>query len=256
MPADLAAGRAAGLTDALIDRLTLDAERVQAMADGVRTIVELDDPVGEELEARTLYNGLELRKVRVPLGVVAIVYEARPERDRRRGRARDQVRQRRGVARILDGRALERGARCDRGRGRGAGGAARGHGLADRWRRPRGARRAGAPGPLRRSDHPAGRRRAQERIEGRRHGAGDLCRRGQLPRLRRLRRRRRDGAADRLQREGAAARCLQLRGDAAGARRRRSPGAARTDGEAAATPAWSCASMRARARLPGPAATA
>jgi glutamate-5-semialdehyde dehydrogenase len=76
--ADLEAGRAAGLTDALIDRLTLDAGRVQAMADGVRTIVELDDPVGEELEARTLENGLELRKVRVPLGVVAIVYEARP----------------------------------------------------------------------------------------------------------------------------------------------------------------------------------
>ena len=75
---DLEAGRAAGLTDALIDRLTLDAERVQAMADGVRTIVELDDPVGEELDARTLYNGLELHKVRVPLGVVAIVYEARP----------------------------------------------------------------------------------------------------------------------------------------------------------------------------------
>ncbi len=75
---DLEAGRAAGLTDALIDRLTLDAERVQAMADGVRTIVELDDPVGEELEARTLHNGLELRKIRVPLGVVAIVYEARP----------------------------------------------------------------------------------------------------------------------------------------------------------------------------------
>jgi glutamate-5-semialdehyde dehydrogenase len=75
---DLEAGRAAGLTEALIDRLTLDAERVRAMAAGVRAIVELDDPVGEELEARTLYNGLELRKVRVPLGVVAIVYEARP----------------------------------------------------------------------------------------------------------------------------------------------------------------------------------
>ena len=75
---DLEAGRAAGLTDALIDRLTLNEERVKAMADGVRTIVELDDPVGEELDSRTLYNGLELRKVRVPLGVVAIVYEARP----------------------------------------------------------------------------------------------------------------------------------------------------------------------------------
>jgi glutamate-5-semialdehyde dehydrogenase len=75
---DLEAGRAAGLTDALLDRLTLNDERVRAMADGVRTIVELDDPVGEELESRTLYNGLELRKVRAPLGVVAIVYEARP----------------------------------------------------------------------------------------------------------------------------------------------------------------------------------
>jgi glutamate-5-semialdehyde dehydrogenase len=75
---DLEDGRAAGLTDALLDRLTLDAERVRAMADGVRMIVELPDPIGEELESRTLHNGLELRRVRVPLGVVAIVYEARP----------------------------------------------------------------------------------------------------------------------------------------------------------------------------------
>ena len=75
---DLEEGRAGGLTEALLDRLTLDADRVQAMAAGVRMIVELPDPIGEELESRTLYNGLELRKVRVPLGVVAIVYEARP----------------------------------------------------------------------------------------------------------------------------------------------------------------------------------
>jgi glutamate-5-semialdehyde dehydrogenase len=75
---DLEEGRAAGLDAALIDRLALDSARVKAMADGVRDIVALPDPVGEELEARTLPNGLELRKVRVPLGVVAIVYEARP----------------------------------------------------------------------------------------------------------------------------------------------------------------------------------
>jgi glutamate-5-semialdehyde dehydrogenase len=75
---DLEEGRAAGLDAALIDRLALDETRVKAMADGVRDIVALPDPVGEELEARTLSNGLELRKVRVPLGVVAIVYEARP----------------------------------------------------------------------------------------------------------------------------------------------------------------------------------
>jgi glutamate-5-semialdehyde dehydrogenase len=75
---DLEDGRAAGLDAALLDRLALDGTRVKAMADGVRDIVALPDPVGEELEARTLPNGLDLRKVRVPLGVVAIVYEARP----------------------------------------------------------------------------------------------------------------------------------------------------------------------------------
>ena len=76
--ADLADERAGGLTEALRDRLTLTEERVAAMADGVRAIVALEDPVGEELEHRVLESGLDLRKVRVPLGVVAVVYEARP----------------------------------------------------------------------------------------------------------------------------------------------------------------------------------
>lgn len=76
--ADLDDGRAAGLDAALIDRLALDEGRVRQMATGVREIVKLPDPVGEEIEARRLPNGLELRKVRVPLGVVAIIYEARP----------------------------------------------------------------------------------------------------------------------------------------------------------------------------------
>ena len=76
--ADLADERATGLTPALRDRLTLNEERVAAMAHGVREIVALPDPVGEELERRTLASGLDLRKVRVPLGVVAVVYEARP----------------------------------------------------------------------------------------------------------------------------------------------------------------------------------
>jgi glutamate-5-semialdehyde dehydrogenase len=75
---DLEDGRAAGLDAALIDRLTLDCGRIEAIAAGVRAIAALPDPVGEELDSRTLPNGLELRKVRVPLGVVAIVYEARP----------------------------------------------------------------------------------------------------------------------------------------------------------------------------------
>jgi glutamate-5-semialdehyde dehydrogenase len=76
--ADLADERAAGLTAALRDRLTLTPERVAAMAEGVRVVEALDDPVGEELEQRTLASGIDLRKVRVPLGVIGVIYEARP----------------------------------------------------------------------------------------------------------------------------------------------------------------------------------
>ncbi len=76
--ADLGDERAAGLTEALRDRLALTPARVAAMAEGVRVVAALDDPVGEELERRTLSSGIDLRKVRVPLGVVAVAYEARP----------------------------------------------------------------------------------------------------------------------------------------------------------------------------------
>jgi glutamate-5-semialdehyde dehydrogenase len=74
---DLRAGEA-DLGEALLDRLRLDEARVAAMAKGVREIVALPDPVGEVTEGHRLVNGLQLRKVRVPLGVVAVVYEARP----------------------------------------------------------------------------------------------------------------------------------------------------------------------------------
>ena len=76
--ADLADERAAGLSDALRDRLTLTPARVAAMAEGVRAVAALDDPVGEELDHRTLESGIDLRKIRVPLGVVGVIYEARP----------------------------------------------------------------------------------------------------------------------------------------------------------------------------------
>jgi glutamate-5-semialdehyde dehydrogenase len=76
--ADLADERAAGLTTALRDRLALSKERIAAMAEGVRAVAALEDSIGEELERKTLAGGLELRKVRVPLGVVAVIYEARP----------------------------------------------------------------------------------------------------------------------------------------------------------------------------------
>ena len=76
--ADLADERAAGLSDALRDRLALDEERVASMAAGVRDIAALPDPVGEVIEERVLASGLRMKKVRVPLGVIAVVYEARP----------------------------------------------------------------------------------------------------------------------------------------------------------------------------------
>ena len=75
---DLARGREAGLSAALIDRLALTRERVAGVAADVRRIAALPDPVGEVIEGRRLDNGLEIRKLRVPLGVVAVVYEARP----------------------------------------------------------------------------------------------------------------------------------------------------------------------------------
>jgi glutamate-5-semialdehyde dehydrogenase len=75
---DLEAGRQAGLSEALMDRLALDATRVAGIADGVRAVAALPDPVGEVIDGHRLPNGLDVRKVRVPLGVIAVVYEARP----------------------------------------------------------------------------------------------------------------------------------------------------------------------------------
>jgi glutamate-5-semialdehyde dehydrogenase len=75
---DLEAGRESGLSPALLDRLALDAERIAAIAAQIREVAELDDPVGETLERFERPNGLKVEKVRVPLGVIAVVYEARP----------------------------------------------------------------------------------------------------------------------------------------------------------------------------------
>ncbi|TXS13805.1 glutamate-5-semialdehyde dehydrogenase [Streptomyces sp. adm13(2018)] len=75
---DIAKARAAGTSEAIIDRLTLTPERVRAIAADVRDVVALPDPVGEVVRGSTLPNGIDLRQVRVPLGVVGIIYEARP----------------------------------------------------------------------------------------------------------------------------------------------------------------------------------
>lgn len=76
--ADVAAAREAGMTPALIDRLTLTAARIGGMADGVRQTAALPDPIGEVVEGFRRPNGLKIRRERVPLGVVGIIYEARP----------------------------------------------------------------------------------------------------------------------------------------------------------------------------------
>ena len=75
---DMQAGREAQIGEALLDRLRLDRARIMGIARAVRQIAALPDPVGEVIEGRRLPNGLDLRKVRVPLGVVGVVYEARP----------------------------------------------------------------------------------------------------------------------------------------------------------------------------------
>ena len=75
---DMEAGEEAGLHAGLLDRLALSEERLAGMASDVRTIAGLPDPVGETIEGWRLPNGLDIRRVRVPLGVVAVVYEARP----------------------------------------------------------------------------------------------------------------------------------------------------------------------------------
>lgn len=75
---DLDQGRKNGLSEALLDRLALTPDRIEAIADGLRQIAALPDPVGETLEERTRPNGLRITRKRVPLGVIGIIYEARP----------------------------------------------------------------------------------------------------------------------------------------------------------------------------------
>ena len=75
---DVADARAAGVAASLVDRLMLDEGRVEAMARGLEEVAAQPDPLGRTLEGSVLSNGLSVQKVTVPMGVVAIVYEARP----------------------------------------------------------------------------------------------------------------------------------------------------------------------------------
>src|SRR5262249_59056049 len=75
---DLAAAKTAGQTSAFLDRLALDDKRVAAMADGIDMVRALADPVGKVTEHWTRPNGMTIERVRVPLGVIGIIYESRP----------------------------------------------------------------------------------------------------------------------------------------------------------------------------------
>lgn len=76
--ADLVAGRQAGLSEALLDRLTLTHERISGIANSVREVIALPDPLGRVLETITRPNGLKIEKISVPIGVIGVIYEARP----------------------------------------------------------------------------------------------------------------------------------------------------------------------------------
>ena len=75
---DVEAGKTNGLSASLIDRLMLNESRLAGIADSLRQVANLPDPVGEVFEESTLPNGLQVRKQRVPLGVLGVIYEARP----------------------------------------------------------------------------------------------------------------------------------------------------------------------------------
>ena len=76
--ADMAAAREAGTKESLLDRLMLDAARIEGIASALEDLIALPDPLGRVQEERELYNGIELKRVSVPLGVVGVIYEARP----------------------------------------------------------------------------------------------------------------------------------------------------------------------------------
>lgn len=75
---DIEIAKTAGLSENMIDRLTLSKQRISQMADGVRVVASLPDPIGDLLSSKRLPNGLEVGKMRVPLGTIGIIYEARP----------------------------------------------------------------------------------------------------------------------------------------------------------------------------------
>ncbi len=230
---DLRCARAADTPAAMLDRLALDPKRVEGIAAGLRQVAGLPDPVGEVLRGYTLPNGLALRQQRVPLGVVGIVYEGRPNV------TVDAfgLTLKSGNAVLLRGSSSA--AQLQRGAGRGVARRTARRGPARRRRATApGADRSGGhapdpgPRPGRRGD-PARGRRPDRRGGPRRAGADHRDRRRQLPRLRARCRRSRHGRANPAELQDPSTQRLQRRRDAAGRRGDRRPGDAAADQRAA-----------------------
>ena len=104
---DLDRARSSGMAGAFVERLTLNEARIDAMARSVEEVAALPDPVGEAIARWRRPNGLEISQVRVPIGVIAIIYESRPNVTVDAGAAGAEGRQRGGAARGQGGARLE-----------------------------------------------------------------------------------------------------------------------------------------------------
>ena len=217
------------LAPALLDRLELTPARVAAMAEGLREIAALPDPVGEVSELRYRPSGIQVGRMRVPLGVIGIVYESRPNVTAdaaglclKAGNATilrggsEAIRSNLAIARCIDQGLEEAGLPADAvhvGRDRG----------------PRCGRVSDPHGRVRRHHRAEGRKEPHRAYLAGGDDPGDQAPRRRVPRLYRRSRRPRQGAGDRLQREGATLRHLQHDGNSAGRTRSRgrSPAPAR-----------------------------
>ncbi len=216
--ADLDVATAAGTEAGPRDRLRLSEDRIRAMAAGLRDVAALPDPVGEVLDGWRRPNGLEIEKVRVPLGVVAIIYENRPNVTSDAVRPLPEIGQRGAPAGIGNGAAHEPGGRSGAAGGLRQGRPARGLAGAGGRRVPRDRDRGHAADRVRGLPDPARRRVADPVHPRARDGAGDHRRRRELPRLRGRRRGPRHGLRHRAQREDPPSERVQRRGVAGRAR--------------------------------------
>ena len=183
-----------GMAAGPLDRLRLTDARLAGMADGLRTVADLPDPVGEVLDGWKRPNGLEITRVRVPLGVIAIIYENRPNVTSDAAGLVREGRQRGDPARLVDRAAVERRGRVGAARRARQARLARRRGDPRRRHRVRDGNRGHAAHRLRRLPDPARRPVADPEHSRERDRAGDHRRRRQLPRLRRRRGRSRRGA--------------------------------------------------------------